>query len=76
MVITSCTSSTDCVLSIAYNDQIPLCDITALAPGQQQEACRDPEALCVADPEFKFDLSTKDNPVRFLILSTLFTFSR
>ncbi|GAA5874252.1 hypothetical protein JCM8547_007805 [Rhodosporidiobolus lusitaniae] len=61
MVITSCTSSNDCSLSIAYNDQIPLCDST-LAPGQEQEKCRDPEDLCVADPDFKFNLSTDNNP--------------
>ncbi|GAA6006356.1 hypothetical protein JCM10207_000615 [Rhodosporidiobolus poonsookiae] len=61
MVLTSCSSSHDCSLSIAYNDQMPLCDST-LAPGQEQEKCRDPEALCVADPDFKFNLSTDNNP--------------
>ncbi|GAA6029384.1 hypothetical protein JCM8097_003650 [Rhodosporidiobolus ruineniae] len=63
MVLTSCssTNSHDCSISIAYNDQIPLCDST-LAPGQEQGKCRDPEALCVADPDFTFNLSTDSNP--------------
>jgi len=53
MVISSCTSPRHCALSIAYNSQIPLCDSSV----PDHEACRDPEALCVADPHFSFDLS-------------------
>ncbi|BGP13717.1 hypothetical protein JCM10213_007105 [Rhodosporidiobolus nylandii] len=72
MVLTSCTSSSECYLSIAYNDQIPLCDATLTPLGQEEEACRDPEALCVADPDFKFDLSTVNNPSYTVIpLATL-----
>ncbi|BGP45902.1 hypothetical protein JCM10450v2_001737 [Rhodotorula kratochvilovae] len=57
MVITSCTSSHTCALSIAYNAQIPLCDSSV----PDSQACRDPEALCVADPSFAFDLSSSSN---------------
>ncbi|GAA5896345.1 hypothetical protein JCM8208_001852 [Rhodotorula glutinis] len=53
MVISSCTSPRHCALQIAYNSQIPLCDSSV----PDHEACRDPEALCVADPNFSFDLS-------------------
>ncbi|CEQ39850.1 SPOSA6832_01410, partial [Sporobolomyces salmonicolor] len=58
MVLTSCTSTDDCTLSIAYNDQIPLCDSSPTSTGP----CRDPEALCVADKDFSFNLSTDNNP--------------
>ncbi|GAA5877748.1 hypothetical protein JCM1840_003347 [Sporobolomyces johnsonii] len=58
MVLTSCTSTDDCTLSIAYNDQIPLCDSSPTSTGP----CRDPEALCVADKNFSFNLSTDNNP--------------
>ncbi|GAA5984638.1 hypothetical protein JCM11641_004548 [Rhodosporidiobolus odoratus] len=61
MVITSCTSTSNCALSIAYNDQMPLCDSTPRV-GEEQGPCRDLEALCVADPNFKFDLSPENNP--------------
>ena len=53
MVISACTSPRHCALSIAYNSQIPLCASSV----PDHEACRDPEALCVADPHFLFDLS-------------------
>lgn len=59
MIITSCSSVGHCDLSIAYNDQIPLCT------GSQSQVgpCRDPEALCVADKDFSFNFSLVDNPV-------------
>lgn len=61
MVITSCTSSSACYLHIAYNEQMPLCTGSRTQTG----ACRDPEALCVADDKFKFELVSSDgNPVR------------
>ncbi|KDE06538.1 hypothetical protein MVLG_03187 [Microbotryum lychnidis-dioicae p1A1 Lamole] len=58
MVITSCSSRGECTLSVAYNEQMPLCgaEMTGSA------ACREPDALCVADPKFNFDLSTASNP--------------
>lgn len=61
MVITSCSSVGACDLSIAYNQQIPLCT------GAQSEsgACRDPEALCVADKDFSFNLELKESNSAF-----------
>lgn len=56
MVITSCSSTGACDLSIAYNQQIPLCT----SAQSQTEPCRDPEALCVADKDFSFDFSSKE----------------
>lgn len=59
MVITSCPSLDDCTLSIAYNNQMPLCESTMPADAR----CRDLESLCVADPDFSFDLSpSSSNP--------------
>ncbi|GAA6012102.1 hypothetical protein JCM11491_001751 [Sporobolomyces phaffii] len=59
MVLTVCPhrkNKRDCSIVIAYNDQVPLCT-SASAP---DEECRDIENLCVADPEFGFDLTDKD----------------
>ncbi|BGO97546.1 hypothetical protein RTG_01521 [Rhodotorula toruloides ATCC 204091] len=59
MVITSCPSADDCTLSIAYNDQMPLCESYMPADAK----CRDLESLCVVDPDFSFDLSpSSSNP--------------
>lgn len=60
MIITSCPSgSSSCLLSIAYNQQLPLC--TTQRGGEPVlEKCRDPEDLCVADEDFKFDLNISE----------------
>ncbi|KAK1216969.1 hypothetical protein PQX77_020372 [Marasmius sp. AFHP31] len=46
----------DCSINIAYNKQLPLCSADALLKGAKK--CRSPEDLCIADPDFKFDLSS------------------
>lgn len=62
MIVTSCPAGRDCHLLIAYNVQVPLC---SNSPHRTPGPCRDPEALCVADPNFSFNFSTaKDNSVR------------
>lgn len=59
LVITSCSTSDECSLSIAYNLQMPLCSKSHFGSN-----CRDPENLCVADRDFAFNLEAKDdNPV-------------
>ncbi|KAL0573899.1 hypothetical protein V5O48_008047 [Marasmius crinis-equi] len=45
----------DCSINIAYNQQLPLCSGDTIVRGGAKK-CRSPEDLCVADPEFKFDL--------------------
>ncbi|GAA5883402.1 hypothetical protein JCM3774_004150, partial [Rhodotorula dairenensis] len=55
LVVTSCPKPNrqrGCEISILYNYQIPLCD--SVASPSSSEPCRDPEALCTADPEFAF----------------------
>ena len=69
MVITSCSTTGQCALTIAYNDQIPLCENSR----NQLGPCRDPEALCVADPDFAFNFAADDNPVRGLVSPALNT---
>ncbi|KAL8286465.1 hypothetical protein RQP46_004482 [Phenoliferia psychrophenolica] len=59
MVITSCSPDGKCNLSIAYNSQIPLC--TPHSTGK----CRDPEALCLVDDDFSFDLSNSADNDQF-----------
>lgn len=54
MVLTYCGISDECSLGIAYNVQVPLC---SSSPRESTGPCRDPEALCVADPNFQFNLS-------------------
>ena len=57
----SVTSSTgvgnDCSINIAYNKQLPLCSADAIVQNGAKK-CRSPEDLCIADPDFKFDLSS------------------
>lgn len=61
MVLTICPSDDDCSLAIAYNSQIPLC---STSNRQAAGPCRDPEALCVADPDFAFNFDVSpDNHV-------------
>ncbi|GAA6047594.1 hypothetical protein JCM3770_001581 [Rhodotorula araucariae] len=68
MVISSCASAHSCAISIAYNAQIPLCDSSI----PDSQPCRDPEALCIADPSFAFDLSSASTGAMTTIpLSTL-----
>lgn len=56
-----------CMLNIAYNKQLPVCSSTT-APSvnkQGKRICRSPTDLCIADPEFHYNLSTSpDNDVR------------
>jgi integrin alpha FG-GAP repeat containing protein 1 len=52
---------TGCNINIAYNKQLPLCSPSLQKGGH---ACRAPEQLCTADPDFRFDMSLRDdNPV-------------
>jgi hypothetical protein len=55
--VTSCPPKSnhhraDCQISILYNRQISLCDSSSSSASAA--ACRDPEALCTADPDFSF----------------------
>lgn len=68
LVVTSCPKSTnhhqqraDCQISILYNRQIPLCDSSSSSSSAGGGgACRDPEALCTADPDFGFTTPDED----------------
>ena len=58
LVFVACPSNGgDCSLHVAYNKQMPLCT----GSPSQVGACRDPGRLCVADPDFRFDLSLSDD---------------
>ncbi|KAM0792309.1 hypothetical protein ACM66B_004996 [Microbotryomycetes sp. NB124-2] len=61
MVITSCSRTGHCSLSIAYNQQMPLCTSSTA----ESEKCRDPESLCVADPDFAFNFSLDESNSAF-----------
>jgi hypothetical protein len=75
MVFFTCTSvsssgiGNNCAINIAYNQQLPLCTSSTLSSFKDGErVCRTPEQLCVADPNFSFNLSEDPNnnvcPVR------------
>lgn len=51
----------DCYINIAFNQQLDLCTSTTVS-GMKNDArvCRRPADLCVADPNFKFNLA--DSP--------------
>ncbi|KAH9979777.1 hypothetical protein BJV77DRAFT_1048772 [Russula vinacea] len=68
LLITTCTTvsrstglGTNCALNIAYNTQLPLCASSSSFPLASNPAaaapCRNPAALCVADPNFSFSFS-------------------
>ncbi|KAJ3160679.1 hypothetical protein HDU86_000438 [Geranomyces michiganensis] len=52
MIFPTCDSS-DCYIHVLYNQQIPLC------AGEETQNCRNPHDLCVADPNFLFDLTER-----------------
>ncbi|KAG9318236.1 hypothetical protein JVU11DRAFT_317 [Chiua virens] len=70
MVFPTCSSvssrsgvGSGCLINIAYNKQIPVCPSASSQTTDKQgnRLCRPPEALCIADPNFGFDLSTNGN---------------
>lgn len=76
MVFVTCSavSSTtgigsDCYINIAYNRQLPLCSSpTSTSTNNGRKICRQPDQLCYADPNFRFDLGQRpDNDVRLLV---------
>ncbi|KAG6328098.1 hypothetical protein ID866_10991 [Astraeus odoratus] len=87
MVFTTCShvSSSSgvgagCILNIAYNQQLPVCPSTTTTNVNKQgeRICRSPVDLCVADPNFHYDLTaTPDNDafVRIPLRSLLQTSS-
>ena len=60
MVFPTCVGSR-CALNIAYNLQMPLCS----RGDKLGTRCRDAGALCVADPEFRFDLDPSPSNAAF-----------
>ena len=64
MLFTTCDSvssstgiGSGCAINIAYNKQLPLC-ASATTPSIKngRRVCRQPQELCVADPDFRFNL--------------------
>jgi integrin alpha FG-GAP repeat containing protein 1 len=55
----------DCYINLAYNQQLGLCKSTAESEMKGGvRVCRQPNDLCVADDNFKFDLrDTPENDV-------------
>lgn len=48
----------DCYINIAFNQQLDLCASTTVSGMKNNvRVCRPPTNLCVADPNFKFDLT-------------------
>ncbi|KAF8968304.1 hypothetical protein BDZ97DRAFT_1655046 [Flammula alnicola] len=71
--VSSTGIGTDCYINIAYNQQLGLCSSSTESGVKKGiRVCRRPEELCIADPNFKFDLTdSPDNHafVRFPISS-------
>ncbi|KAF8352219.1 hypothetical protein F5887DRAFT_874393 [Amanita rubescens] len=60
----------DCYINIAFNQQLSLCSSTT--ESDTKRACRSPQGLCIADPNFSFefnDSSKKGSFIRFPIKS-------
>lgn len=78
MVFTTCSyvSSSSgvgsgCILNIAYNKQLPVCSSTTSSSVNKQgeRICRSPVDLCIADPEFHYNLSKSPDNDAFVQLS-------
>ncbi|KAF9647285.1 hypothetical protein BDM02DRAFT_3098371 [Thelephora ganbajun] len=77
MVFATCTSvskstglGNDCYVNVVYNKQLPLCaSTTAPSFRNGQRVCRGPEELCIADPNFTFDLSDRPESDAFVRVS-------
>lgn len=77
MVFATCSSvsrstglGNDCYVNVAYNKQLPLCaSTTSLSFKNGQRVCRAPEGLCIADPNFTFDLSDRPGNDAFVRVS-------
>ena len=70
MVFPTCEGgSAGCAINIAYNTQMPLCQQTASGFAgvnlqtvlQSKRRCREATDLCVADDQFKFDLTQSES---------------
>ncbi|KAF8558491.1 hypothetical protein OG21DRAFT_1405058 [Imleria badia] len=74
MVFPTCSSvssrtgvGSGCSINIAYNKQIPVCPSGSRTVDKQgNRLCRPPEALCIADPNFNFDLGTNGKNDAFI----------
>ncbi|KAI0345064.1 integrin alpha N-terminal domain-containing protein [Trametopsis cervina] len=55
-----------CKINIAYNKQLPLCSSTTSSPQKGKTACRRPDELCTADPDFRFDFSQSTDNADFV----------
>jgi integrin alpha FG-GAP repeat containing protein 1 len=66
-VSSSTGAGTDCYINIAYNQQLPLCSLSTDSGFRKGvRICRTPGDLCIADPNFKFNLSdSPDNDVSY-----------
>jgi integrin alpha FG-GAP repeat containing protein 1 len=73
MIFATCSSvsrstglGNDCYVNVAYNKQLPLCSSTTSSRFRNdQRLCRAPEELCIADPNFTFELGDRPgNDVR------------
>lgn len=66
MIFATCLKPQECILNIAYNQQIPLCNKTN--NDNDQKSCRDPQNLCTADPNFEFSFepsqSVRDRKIK------------
>ncbi|KAK7037504.1 hypothetical protein VNI00_010996 [Paramarasmius palmivorus] len=60
----------DCSINIAYNQQLPLCSGDAVVQ-KDAKKCRSPENLCVADPNFHFELSENSDAFLKIPLSSI-----
>ncbi|KAF5364540.1 hypothetical protein D9757_011334 [Collybiopsis confluens] len=67
MVFATCSTvspsglGSNCRINIAYNQQLPLCVTGEASVSKGIRKCRTPDNLCIADPNFKFDLSSSSS---------------
>ncbi|KAI0689777.1 hypothetical protein BC835DRAFT_1407738 [Cytidiella melzeri] len=57
---------TGCNVNIAYNKQLPLCPPSTSSVQKGKRICRIPDELCTADPDFRFDMSVRDDNMDYV----------
>ncbi|KAI8089476.1 uncharacterized protein BX664DRAFT_333099 [Halteromyces radiatus] len=59
IVFTVCSDNAHCAIHTVYNQQMGLC--SKLDDPNSVGQCRSPRQLCVADPDFQFDITTPNS---------------
>ncbi|SAM07750.1 hypothetical protein [Absidia glauca] len=61
IVFTTCSGGGHCSIHTVYNQQMGLCSKLDQSGSSNGSQCRKPQHLCVADPDFQFDINSPNS---------------